>query len=96
MIKSKNNCIKKTEIIILFITGFIVCSSWGTYLLGLLGIRFFLFELFFIPYFLYKKPPLMKLFRKKYKYESIFFSLIMILFAGVLFGTIRTICNKWI
>lgn len=90
MIRIKDNDMKKTEMIILFITGFIVCSSWGSYLIGLLNIKYFIFELFFIPYFLYKRQDLRKILKKKNKLDLIFVTIFTILIVGVLFGTIMT------
>jgi len=77
------------EIILIFITGFIVGSSWAKYLLSTIGINFFIFELFLIPYLIYKRKLFFSLLKDLFHLTLIPTFLYIILFCSILFGTIN-------
>lgn len=82
--------VKNIEMLLIFITGFIVGTHWAEYILSKIGINFFLFEIFLLPYFMYKRNTIYNIFKKKHKLNLILVFFFFVLISGVLFGTINS------
>lgn len=80
----------KIELVLIFFTSFCVFSNWASYLLDIVGIKYFLFEIYLIPYIIYKRKQTFALIRKTFNFNLVYSTLLLIIILGILVGIINT------